>query len=267
MAIDLIKEQIEIYAKQLKIPTFGSYSDVLRQADQKADFGTLLLELMKKEVEKRQENQRVRLSKQAGFPYTKTLEELDLGKYKGNLTDIFVRELASCQFIKEKRNIVLFGNPGRGKTHLAIGLGLKACEAGQSVLFKNAATLCRELTEARDAYVLGRLEKKIQRMDLLIIDEMGYVSFDRSQSELIFKIVADRSERGSIIITTNLAFSAWTDLFQNSVLVTALIDRLAFKSHLIDMNGESYRLEQAKKRKIKQNVSASGCHENTDQTK
>ena len=104
-------------------------------------------------------------------------------------------------------------------------------------------------------------------MDLLIIDEMGYVSFDRSQSELIFKIVADRSERGSIIITTNLAFSAWTDLFQNSVLVTALIDRLAFKSHLIDMNGESYRLEQAKKRKIKQNVSASGCHENTDQTK
>ncbi len=245
--IDPIHEQIQIFAKQLKIPTFGSYTDVLRQAGQNADFGTLLLELMKREVEKRHENQKIRLSKQAGFPYTKTIEELDLSQYSGNLTDIFVQELASCQFIKDKKNLVLFGNPGRGKTHLAIGLGLKACEAGQSVLFKNAATLCRELTEARDAYILGRIENKIQRMDLLIIDEMGYVSFDRNQSELIFKIVADRSERGSIIITTNLAFSAWTDIFQNSALVTALIDRLTFKSHLIDMNGESYRLEQTRK--------------------
>ncbi len=250
--IDPIHEQIQIFAKLLKIPTFCAYADVLRQAGQSTDFGTLLLALMKREAEKRHENQKIRLSKQAGFPYTKTIEELDLGQYSGNLTDIFVQELASCQFIKDKKNLVLFGNPGRGKTHLAIGLGLKACEAGQSVLFKNAATLCRELTEARDAYILGRIENKIQRMDLLIIDEMGYVSFDRSQSELLFKIVADRSERGSIIITTNLAFSAWTDLFQNSALVTALIDRLTFKSYLIDMNGESYRLEQTRKMQKKQ---------------
>ena len=247
MDIDVTQEQIQIYAKQLKIPTFATYSDVLRQAGQNADFGTLLLKLMKRESEKRHENQNIRLLKQAGFPFSKTIDEMDLSQYDGKLTDIFVQELASCQFIKDKKNVVLFGNPGRGKTHLAIGLGLKACEAGMSVLFQNAATLCRELTEARNTFSLGRLEKKLTRVDLLILDEMGYVSFDRSQSELIFKIVADRSERGSIIITTNLAFSEWTDLFQNTALLTALIDRLTFRSHLIDMNGESYRLEQAKK--------------------
>ena len=243
----VIHEEIKICAKQLKIPTFCSYQDVLRQAEQNAAFASLLLALMRREVEKRHENQNARLLKQAGFPFVKTVEELDLGQYSGNLTDIFVRELSSCQFIKDRKNLVMYGNPGRGKTHLAIGLGLKACEAGLSVLFKNAATLCRELTEARDTYALGRLEKKLQRTDLLILDEMGYVSFDRSQSELIFKVVADRSERGSIIVTTNLAFSAWTDLFQNGALVTALIDRLTYKSHLIDMNGESYRLEHARK--------------------
>ena len=244
MEIDIIQEQIQIYAKQLKIPTFSNYKELVRRVAQNADFGEILLELMKMETEKRRENQNARLLKQACFPYTKTIEELDFSKYRGKLTDIFVRELASCQFIKDKKNLILYGNPGRGKTHLAIGIGLKACEAGMSVLFKNAATLSRELTEARDTYVLGKLEKKLQRIDLLILDEMGYVSFDRNQSELVFKVVADRSERGSIIVTTNLAFSAWTDIFHNNALLTALIDRLTFKSHIIDMNGDSYRLEK-----------------------
>ncbi len=244
---DATQEQVQLYAKQLKISTFGNYPEVLRRAEQNASFGELLLELMKREIAKRHENQNSRLLKQAGFPYTKTLEELDLSKYEGQLTNIFVQELASCQFIKDKKNLILFGNPGRGKTHLAIGLGVKACASGMSVQFQNAASLCRDLTEARDAHVLGRLEKKLQRVDLLIIDEMGYVSFNRSQSELIFNVVTERSERGSIIITTNLAFSDWTKLFDNTALVAALIDRLTFKSHLIDMNGESYRLEQTRK--------------------
>ena len=122
-----------------------------------------------------------------------------------------------------------------------------------SVLFRNAATLCRQLSEAKDSFNLGRLEKKLERVKLLILDEMGYVSFDRNQSELLFKIVADRSERGSIIITTNLAFSDWTDIFQNNSLLTALIDRLTFRSHLIDMNGESYRLKETQRMKASKN--------------
>ena len=249
MSLNPVQEQVNIYAKLLKMPTFVKYAEVVRQMESTADFGTLLLELMKKEYAQRQENRNKLRLKQAGFPYTKTIEELDLKEYSGSVSEVIVQELASCQYIKDRRNIVMFGNPGRGKTHMAIGLGLKACEAGMKVLFQNAAALSVELTEARETYSLGKLEKKLQRVDLLIIDEMGYVSFDRSQSELLFKVVADRSERGSIIITTNLPFSAWTDIFQNTALLTALIDRLTFKSHLVDMNGDSYRLEKTRKMK------------------
>ena len=140
----------------------------------------------------------------------------------------------------------MVGNPGRGKTHIAIGIGLKACAQGLSVLFKNAASLSTELTEAKDNYQLGKLEKKIRNVDLLILDEMGYVSFDRYQSELLFKVIAERSERGSIIVTTNLAFSDWTKLFENTALVAALVDRLTFNSYVLDMNGKSYRLARTK---------------------
>ena len=140
----------------------------------------------------------------------------------------------------------MIGNPGRGKTHMAIGIGLKACASGKSVLFKNAASLSTEFSEAKDNYALGKLEKRIQKVDLLIIDEMGYVSFDRFQSELLFKVIADRSERGSTIVTTNLAFSEWTNLFENTAMVAALVDRLTFRSYILDMNGDSYRLEHSK---------------------
>lgn len=247
MNIDIAREQIRFYARLLKIPTFSTYEEVLKRAGQGDDFSSLLLKLMQREQEQRQENQNIRRLKQAEFPYTKTLEELDLGQYNGNLSDFLVRELSSCQYIKDRKNVVMFGNPGRGKTHMAIGLGLKACEAGMNVLFKNAALLSTELTEARDNFVLGKLEKRLQRADLLILDEMGYVSFDRHQSELLFRVVADRSERGSIIVTTNLPFSEWPGMFDSTPLVAALIDRLTFRSYLLDMNGPSYRLEQSKK--------------------
>lgn len=245
----LIDEQIRLLSKQLKIPTFANYSEILRQVSPDSNVSEILLMLMKSEYEQRQENQNQRRLKQAGFPYTKTLDELDISRYNGEISDVFVSELASCKFIKEFRNITMLGNPGRGKTHMAIGLGLKACSMGMSVLFKNAASLSTELSEARDNYSLGRLEKRIQRADLLILDEMGYVSFDRYQSELLFKIIADRSERGSIIITTNLPFSEWTTLFENTAMVAAMIDRLTFQSYVLDMNGESYRLEKTKKTK------------------
>ena len=249
MQTDATLEQVKILAKQLKVPTFAQYPDLIRQMGGNADFGNLLLSLMENEYEQRQENQNRRRLKQAGLPYTKTLEELDLSRYNGNITDIFVNELASCRFIREKKNLVMLGNPGRGKTHMAIGLALKACSMGMSVLFKNASSLSTELMEARDAYVLGKLERRIQRADLLVLDEMGYVSFDRFQSELLFKVIADRSERGSIIVTTNLPFSEWTTLFENTAMVAAMVDRLTFQSYILDMNGKSYRLEQAKKQK------------------
>lgn len=244
--IDPVEEQIRLYARQLKIPSFARYNDILRQTGPDESFGSILLKLMQEEAASRQEHNNVRRLKQAGFPYTKTLEDLDLTRYDGRITNLFVSELASCRFVSQKKNLVMIGNPGRGKTHMAIGIGLKACSLGMSVLFKNAASLSTELTEARDNYVLGRLEKKISRANLLIFDEMGYVSFDRYQSELLFKVIADRSERGSVIVTTNLAFSEWPKLFENTALASALIDRLTFNSYILDMNGDSYRLEHSK---------------------
>lgn len=169
--------------------------------------------------------------------------------YDGKTTDIFIGELASCRFIKAKKDIIMLGNPGRGKTHMTIGLALEACSLGMNVLVKNAASLSTELFEAKDNYVLGKLEKRILKADLLVLDEMGYVSFDRYQSGLLFKVIADRSERDSVIVTTNLPFSERAILFENTAIVAAMVDRLTFQSHILDMNGQPYRLEQAKKQK------------------
>lgn len=247
MSVNPVEDQIRLYAKHLRIPTFGDYNETLRRMKPDDKVEDILLELMKSESLQRQENQNRRRLKAAGFPYHKTLDDLDLDRYNGSITEIFINELSSCKFIAEKKNIVMIGNPGRGKTHLSIGLGLKACSLGLDVLFKNAATLSTELAEARDNYSLGKLEKRIQKADLLILDELSYISFNRHQSELLFKVVSERSERGSVIVTTNLPFSQWTDLFENTTMIAALVDRLTFKSYVLDMNGESYRLEQTMK--------------------
>lgn len=241
--MNIAEEQIRVYAKQLKIPTFGDYRQVLRSMTPDADFSDLLLELMKAESSSRQENQNRRRLKAAGFPYQKTLDEFDVKQLNSSVSPVFLNELASCQFIRDRQNIVMIGNPGRGKTHLAIALGLKACTQGFHVLFKNAASLSTELCEAKDHYRLGKLERTLEKADLLILDELSYLSFNRHQSELLFKVISDRSEKGSTIVTTNLPFSQWTDLFENTTMVAALIDRLTFRSHVLDMNGDSYRLK------------------------
>lgn len=240
--MNVLEEEIRLYAKQLKLPTFGEYQQFLRQADPSLDFGGLLLELMKAELTSRQENQVRRRVKAAAFPYLKTLDEFDFTQLNPAVSPAFIKELASCQFITDRQNVILIGNPGRGKTHLSIALGMKACSAGFRVLFKNAAALSTELCEARDDYSLHRLQKTLRSTDLLILDELSYISFNRSQSELLFTVLSERSERCSTIISTNLPFSRWTELFEHSTMIAALVDRLTFRSHVLDMNGESYRL-------------------------
>ena len=170
-------ELIRLYAKQLKVPSFAEYQEVLRQAAPSDGFADLLLELMKAETASRQENQNRRRLKAAGFPYLKTLEEFDCSQLNDTVSPLFLQELASCQFIHNRQNIVMIGNPGRGKTHLSIALGLKACAQGHNVLFKNAATLSTQLCEAKDNYHLGKLERTLAKADLLILDELSYLSF------------------------------------------------------------------------------------------
>ena len=241
-----VSEQIRLYSKQFRVPTFAQYEEVLRQADPSQGFSELLLELMKAELEARQENQYKRRLRAAGFPFQKTMDEFDFSQLNQSVSPTFLKELATCQFVQSRRNIVMIGNPGRGKTHLSIALGLKACSLGYRVLFKNAATLSTELCEAKDLYYLGKLERTLAKADLLILDELSYLSFNRHQSELLFKVISDRTEQSSTIVTTNLPFSKWTELFENTTMVAALIDRLTFRSHVLDMNGDSYRLKASK---------------------
>ena len=240
--MDAKEEQIRLYARQLKIPTFANYRDILRQCKPEANFTDLLLDLMMAEASSRQEKQTKRRLKAAAFPFQKTLDDFDMTQLNPSVSPVFLQELASCKFIEDRQNIVMIGNPGRGKTHIAIALGVKACLQGYRVLFKNASTLSTELTEARDNYQLGRLERQLAKADLLILDELSYLSFNKFESDLLFKVISDRSERSSTIVTTNLPFSKWTDLFESTTMVAALVDRLTFRSHVLDMNGSSYRL-------------------------
>ena len=138
------------------------------------------------------------------------------------MEDAFIYELACCDFIRNRQNIVMIGNSGGGKSHLSIALGLKACEAGFRVKFLTAANLATMLVEAKDQRELQKLEKQLQKVELLIIDELSYLSFNRHQSELLFKVISDRAEKSSVMVSSNLEFSRWTELFENTTLITAL---------------------------------------------
>lgn len=218
-------QTIELYSKQLRTPTFSSYADVIRQLGADKGYDDFLISLLRTELDSRMESSRKRKIRAAGFPYIKTIDELDLTRFE-HVTEAFVHELASCDFISKRQNIVMIGNPGTGKTHLSIALGIKACMNGMNVKFYTAANLSNELIEAQEYKNLIRLEKKLAKAEVLIIDELSYLTFNRHQSELLFKVIADRSERQSVIISTNLKFSDWTSMFESTTMVTALVDRL-----------------------------------------
>lgn len=244
---DLQSQTIELYSKQLRTPMFNQYRDIIRQLDKNQSYEDFLIAIMRLELNSRQESTRRRKIKTAGFPYIKTLDELDCSRFE-NMTEAFVHELASCDFISKRQNIVMIGNPGTGKTHLSIALGVKACMQGMNVKFYTAANLSNELIEAQDNRKLIRLEKQLANADMLIIDELSYLTFNRHQSELLFKVVADRAERQSVVVSTNLRFSEWVNMFENQTMVTALIDRLTFRSHVLNMNSDNpYRAEHAAK--------------------
>lgn len=242
---ELKLQTIELYSKQLRTPSFNNYSDVIRQLGKNEGYEDFLINLMKIELDSRQESTRRRRIKSANFPYVKTMDELDYSRFE-HMDEAFLKELASCDFVSSRQNIVMIGNPGTGKTHMSIALGVKACMQGLNVKFYTAANLSNELIEAQDNHKLLRLEKQLAKADLLIIDELSYLTFNRHQSELLFKVVADRAERRSVIVSTNLRFSEWTSMFENQTMVTALIDRLTFRSHVLNMNSDNpYRADHA----------------------
>ncbi|WP_298676413.1 IS21-like element helper ATPase IstB [uncultured Megasphaera sp.] len=238
-----IKESLRCYAKLLKLPTFSDLSEEKAKYKAGESLEEFVLRLMKREYDARQEKQRQRRIKRAHFPILKTLEEFDMGRLE-HVRPEYVKQLASCDFIRRHENLVMIGNPRTGKTHLMTALGLKACLPGYKVLFKNATTLAAELREARDNYQqLRKMEKAIAGTDLLLLGELSYASFTQEESELLFKVIAERTERTSTVITTNLRFSRWTEVFSNDTLVVALVDCLTYHSSILNMNGTSYRLQ------------------------
>lgn len=238
--IDVNSGLIELYAKQLRLPSFTRYQDVARQLENDQSYDDFLLAMMKQEAQSRQESSQRRKTKAAKFPYLKTMDELDMSRFE-HLDPAFLHQLGTCDFVSKRQNIVMIGNSGTGKSHLSIALGLKACMAGMDVRFYTAANLSNELVEAQEYKKLMKLEKQLMKADLLIIDEMSYLTFNRHQSELLFKVVSDRAEKQSVIVSTNLKFSDWTTMFDNPIMVSALIDRLTFRSHVLNMNGQSFR--------------------------
>ena len=243
------------YLKTLKLPTFlREYNKIAKLcAAERLDYEGFLLRLSEQELIDRQRRMVERRIKQAKFPTLKSLDSFDFTAIP-SLNKKRVMELSRCEFVDKKENVITLGNSGTGKTHIATGLGLAACQKGVSVLFTTAASLANELMEAKDERRLLRLQKQISRNKLLIIDELGFVPLSKTGAELLFEIFSQRYEQGSTIITSNLPFDEWTEIFGSERLTGALLDRITHHVQILEMNGESYRLKQSKKKKQQKNT-------------
>lgn len=207
------------------------------------DFETFLHELLNSEREHRKNNGIKTRIRQAKFPQKKYLEDFKVSRFKNEIRQKFT-ELETLEFIQNKENVILMSNPGMGKTHYATALGMKACLSNMKVLFISVPNLIIELKEAMIHNQITKYKKSFEKYDLVILDELGYVSFDKEGSEILFNLISNRINTGSMIITTNLLFDRWEEIFKDPVLTTALVDRLAYKSHLLNMSGDSYRIEE-----------------------
>ncbi|WP_145223927.1 IS21-like element helper ATPase IstB [Gimesia algae] len=217
-------------------------------ANSNQTFEQYLLQLTELEVAARSTNALTSRIKQAQFPVEKGLEDYDFAAMK-SVNKQKVLELARGEWVRQHTNLCLLGQPGTGKTHLAIALGLAACREGIRTKFFTAAALVNQLETAQQQYSLERLLNRLDKLDLLIVDELGYLSFSRAGAELLFQVFADRYERRSLLITSNLAFSDWGQIFQGERMTAALLDRLTHHCEIFEMNGESYRFKESMKQK------------------
>jgi DNA replication protein DnaC len=240
---------LEHYLKQLKLPSMLQQYAALASvcAQDRADYPTYLLRLGERELLDRERRAAERRIKNARVPLLKTLDTFDFKRIP-SINETLVRELLTGQYLDKHENLLLVGNSGTGKTHLATALALAACHQGRRVRFFTVTGLVTQLTEAREEKQLERLLKLLQRQDLVVLDELGYVPFSKLGAELLFEVVSRAYERLSLIVTTNLPFEQWTEVCGSQRLTGAMLDRLTHRVHILEANGESYRLSESRRR-------------------
>jgi DNA replication protein DnaC len=240
------------HLKTLKMPTMHGECEKVaaRCAAENVDHLGFLLQLSELELLDRERRASERRLKAARFPSPKTLEGFDFAT-QASINRPLVMELMRCAYIDSRENILLVGNPGTGKTHLSTALGIEACGRGKKVRFWRVTELITQLMEAREERVLGRMKQQLAKLDLLILDELGYVPASKLGAELLFDVISTAYERTSLIITTNLPFERWVEVLGSERLTGATLDRLTHRCHIIESNGESYRLKDARRRRGK----------------
>jgi DNA replication protein DnaC len=241
-------EQIHSLSLKLRLPAFRNDLESVcsNAAKDKQPIEKVLLTLLQTEQELRNINRKKVQMRNAGFPQLKHLQDLQRSELPEDAQQK-LPELETLDFIESGRSVILGGSPGTGKTHISIGLGIKAIQEGRSVLFTTVSRLLTQIRESHSARTLRGLELKFEKYDLVICDEFGYISFDKAGAELLFNHLSLRTGIKSTIITSNTSFDKWHEFFgREAVLTAALLDRLTHKAHLINMNGKSYRMKETK---------------------
>jgi len=240
---------LETYLKQLRLPTFlHNYDKFAEDAAQNdLTYDRFLLALAEQEVAQREENRKLHRIKAARLPVLKELADFDFSCVP-SLSKQRILELTRGAYLDKAESIIMVGNPGLGKTHVATGIALAACRQGHRVRFYNAAGLVNELIEAQDEHQLPKFMATALRHRLIILDELGFIPFSSTGAQLIFQFCSTLYERVSMIVTTNLRFADWTQIFGDERLTAALLDRLTHKAHILEFTGESYRFRQRMQR-------------------
>jgi DNA replication protein DnaC len=250
---------LEHYLKVLRLATMlREYDKVARQcAVEQVDYQHYLLRIAELELLDRERRAAERRIRQAKFPVVKSMDSFDFLSIP-SVNKTLVLELARCEFLARNENVLLLGNSGTGKTHIALALGLTACQRGHRVRFTTTAALVSELIEARDEKKLLRFQKQIASYELLIVDELGFVPLSKTGAELLFEMLSQRYERGSTLVTSNLPFQEWTEVLGSERLTGALLDRLTHHVHILEMNGDSYRLKESRRNRPPSSERAAG---------
>jgi DNA replication protein DnaC len=246
-------EQIQALSLKLRLPAFRTnLQEVCRTAvKERQPIEEVLLLLLQSEEQMRSINRKKAQMRHAGFPQLKHLEDLKISELPDDAQEK-LPELSTLDFIEEGRGIILGGSPGTGKTHIAIGLGIKAIQQGHSVYFTTVSRLLTQIRECHSTRTLRRLELKFEKYDLVICDEFGYISFDKPGAEMLFNHLSLRTGIKSTIITSNTSFDKWHEFFgKEAILTAALLDRLTHKAYLVNMNGKSYRMKETKQIHVK----------------